>query len=161
MKAYTIAVLILLATMLTGCGSMSKIFNPYDDEFACPYSDPGMCTSVQKAYNASLNEEERTTTINGKVQGEQTPVCENGNCPQPAPVVVKREPAPKKIYEERKYETLAGLIQEEETPVMIPPQVVRVLILSYTGSENEMFGFRYAYFFATEPTWMPSTAVVR
>jgi hypothetical protein len=40
---------------------------------------------------------------------------------------------------------------------VIPPDVVRVLIPSYTGADNELFSTRYVYFFATEPKWSIST----
>lgn len=146
--------LVLMTGMFSGCGTVGKVFNPYEDEFACPYSDPGMCTSVKKAYDASLVDVEEKDSVS-----EAAP-CETGDCPGATRSEnVRSGSDPQSVYQQHKYETLAGLIQEEEPPVVIPPEVVRVLILSYTGSENEMFGFRYAYFFASDPKWMPSMAV--
>jgi conjugal transfer pilus assembly protein TraV len=143
---------------LTGCAGMAQeLFNPYDDEFACPFSDPGKCASLRDAYEASLLDEEGKKTVSGQVQAAP---CETGDCP-PVVSASTASPSSKAVYKERQFETIASLIQEEEPPVVIPPEVVRVLILSYTGDQNEMFGFRYAYFFATDPQWMLTTATLQ
>lgn len=174
MKAKYLICILTVFLGLMGCSSMSKVLNPYEDEFNCPYTDEGMCTSVKNAYNKSFEVD----------PDSEEEVCPDGNCDkafrenniadetagqEPAEENVQKKksdvkPAPqprasaKAVYQEKKYEILAGLIQEEEPPIVVPPEVVRVLVLSYTGAKNEMFGFRYAYFFGTQPEWMLSTA---
>jgi conjugal transfer pilus assembly protein TraV len=38
--------------------------------------------------------------------------------------------------------------------VVVPPQVMRVLILPYTGDERELYMYRYVYMFVDEPRWL-------
>ncbi len=155
MKKIILTVAILTFAGLAGCSTGSKILNPYDDEFVCPYTDEGMCTSMKKAYELSFEQE------------EDTEVCPDGNCDKAFREKTmnnenyKKVNSAKEVYQEKKYQMLAGLIQEEEPPIIIPPAVVRVLILSYTGDRNDMFGFRYAYFFGSKPEWVLPTAYDR
>jgi len=60
-------------------------------------------------------------------------------------------------YRTSLYNKLASLINKPTTPIVLPPKVMRTLILSYTGSANELYSYRYVYFFATEPEWIIST----
>jgi len=159
---FHMAIITIAFALLTGCaGTMNEFFNPYDEEFACPFSDPGQCSSMKQAYDASLADGEKEEFESVSTQ------CPSGDCQDVPSIEVsaatpkKKGPSSKQVYKERQFETIAALIQEEEPPVVIPPEVLRVLILSYTGSENEMFGFRYAYFFATDPKWMLSTATFK
>jgi hypothetical protein len=55
---------------------------------------------------------------------------------------------------------MTSIIDQPETPFVIPPDVIRVLIPSYTGSDNALYGSRYVYFFVTEPQWSLSSAMI-
>ncbi len=113
--------------VLSGCG----IFNPYKSNFQCPDTYKGKCVSTIKAYKES-------------VEGSLLPEASGTG-------------GLEYNYRTGLYNKLASLIEKPETPMVLPPKVMRTLILSYTGSGNELYGFRYVYFFATEPEWIIST----
>lgn len=103
------------------------IFNPYETEFDCPDTFKGKCASVRTAYKESLGENGGTTE--------------------------------KVAYNYRKtlFERLANQIEEAEDPLIVPPKAQRILILNYTGDNNDLFGYRHVYFFTPGPTWMMAT----
>ena len=135
----------------SGCASL---VSPYSTTFQCPDGDKGKCVSVKTAYKESVEE-------NPLVRDESScEECEKDKGkkeepPAPPPIPVKQ--GQKADYQDAMYRKLSTLIGQPTPPIVAPPQVMRVLILSYTGSENEMFGYRYVYFFATDPKWIFST----
>lgn len=142
---------ILLFT--TGCAS---VFNPYDSEFQCQDTDKGKCVSIPKAYEMSVSGDDPANT-NGK---ESKSSEAGGKLTKTAPQASNSEHTTADIkydYLNTKYEKIAALIGKPATPLVVPPDVVRVLILSYTGNDNNLFGYRYVYFFATEPGWIMSS----
>ncbi len=130
---------VFMIFFFSGC----TIFNPYKDSFQCQDIDEGKCASIEKAYEYSLKSVEKGN--------------KNLDCPDCEPETLEADNMDYEIYREIKFEKLRELIAEERPPIVVPPEVVRVLILSYTGDGNEMFGHRYAYFFASEPKWILST----
>ncbi len=133
----------------SGCQSL---FNPYDDSFQCPDVDEGGCMSIPNAYRQSLS---------GKSNPEGTcSECRN-SLEKNESGLLKSEEAEKSraLYQKKKFEILHHLIDSDKPPIVVPPEVVRVLVMSYTGDEDEMFGYRYIYFFATDPAWLLSTAM--
>ena len=146
----------LLVVTLSGC---STLVSPYSSTFQCPETDKGKCVSVQTAYRESID----------------NPLVKEGNKIKPPCETCgekegkKKEDPPETIpgvsastdtkyqYQDVLYKKLASLIRQPSTPIVVPPDVVRVLILSYTGSDNELFSYRYVYFFATDPKWIIST----
>ena len=152
--ANSILTLLALTLVLSGC---SALVSPYSTTFQCPDSDKGKCVSVQTAYDESIDDnplvkeatceecdEEKNEKNAEKTDGEKagTPAANN----------LKYD------YQDVLYKKLTSIIDAPETPMVIPPDVVRVLIPSYTGTDNELFSARYVYFFATEPKWSISTA---
>ncbi|BBO87490.1 hypothetical protein DSCOOX_13470 [Desulfosarcina ovata subsp. ovata] len=141
--------ILLLGCLLCACQS---VFNPYDDAFQCPDVDEGTCTGIPDAYRRSLDEnppadlpcDDCTAAVENDMPDESG---------QATPADARR------IYLQKRFEKLRALIADDHPPIVVPPEVVRVLVLSYTGNENEMFGFRYIYFFATEPAWLLSTTI--
>lgn len=141
--------LVMLILFICGCQS---VFNPYDDAFQCPKIHEGTCTSIPDAYEQS---------VSGKapIDPDCTECMEQSieeNLDSSVSPAIKSH---RSLYQEKKFEKLHTLILTDAPPTVIPPEVVRILVLSYTGMENEMFGYRYIYFFATQPTWMMSTGV--
>jgi conjugal transfer pilus assembly protein TraV len=131
--------LLLAAVFFTaGCAS---VFNPYDDEFQCPDTDKGGCMSIPEAYDISLS---------GMPSGK-------GNNPAAGKVNRPSSHGVRYDYLDKKYKEMTALIADPATPLVAPPDVKRILILSYTGKENTLFGYRYIYFFATEPEWIISS----
>jgi conjugal transfer pilus assembly protein TraV len=150
--------LLLLMLCLAACSA--KTFNPYDDEFDCPYVDRGKCVSVDDAYRESLEENnliqedvsppQKATEQKNQLQNEEA--GEEKTTPSGKPKTASYN------YQEALYHELTGMLKEPETPLVIPPKTMRVLLLSYTSENNELYGDRFVYFFATEATWSTSTA---
>ena len=150
---------LLAAAMLmtTGC---AKVFNPYESEFQCPPTDKGRCMSIPDAYEQSISGENppaeneralRRPRVSARLQREAPTATA-------APDAYTRTTEEARYdYLSRKYDKMAALIGNPVTPVVAPPDVIRVLILSYTGADNHLFGYRYVYFFATQPRWILSS----
>ena len=137
----------------TGCAS---VFNPYDSEFQCPDTDKGRCVSIPKAYEMSVSGDDPENTNGSESKrpgagGKLTKTAHQASNSEDGTVDIKYD------YLNQKYEKMAELIGKPATPLVVPPDVVRVLILSYTGNDNNLFGYRYVYFFATEPGWIMSS----
>ncbi len=141
--------------IVSGC---SSLVSPYSSKLQCPNTYKGKCVSVETAYSESINnplvrpgqEADSDYEHNDKpCEGCEKKADRNGS-------PVKRT-TPKYQYQEALYRRLASLIEQPSTPIVVPPEVMRVLILSYTGSDNELFSYRYVYFFATKPKWIIST----
>ena len=144
----TIAVSLFLTT---GC---AKVFNPYNSEFQCPSADEGKCMSVPDAYETSISgKSPLNKSCKEKLKRSQSSVSE-----KTLPDTVGSEADSLKYnYLSKKYEKITALIGNPVTPVVVPPDVVRVLLLSYTGEDNDLFGYRYIYFFASKPKWLLSS----
>jgi len=106
--------------------TLAGCLNPYAGDFNCPETDHGKCVSVSDAYQESRGD-----------QGT-LPLSDSGN------------------YREALFERLAGMLNEPETPLVVPPKVMRVLLLPYEGRDAELYLFRYAYIFTDRPHWVLS-----
>ncbi len=62
-------------------------------------------------------------------------------------------------YRSALYDKFSGLLKEPQTPIVAPPKVMRVLLLPYTGQENEFYMLRYVYFFVDKPRWILGDSV--
>ncbi len=116
---------------LFGCASL---FNPYESTFQCPPTDPGKCLPIKEAYKESLMESQNVT----RSSVESFDI--------------------KSLYYQEKFKLLRELIEEPEPPIIKPPKILRVLVLSYVGEENEFYGWRYVYLMVDEPTWVIGTS---
>ena len=139
-------------TLLTGCAAL---ISGYNSEFQCPDTDKGKCVSVKTAYEESLHGQEENPLVKEKQcdgcnTSAQQPSMHNGSA--------QEEQEPEYSYRDALFKKLSSMIGQPSTPLVVPPHVMRVLILSYTGSDNELFTYRYVYFFATEPEWVISTS---
>lgn len=139
--------LFMMFCLLSACQS---VFNPYDDSFQCPDMNEGTCTSIPNAYRQS---------IDGKPLPDRECIECSENKDEEKLDESKSTPSKdsKNLYLEKRFEKLHALIGIDHPPIVVPPEVVRILVMSYTGNENEMFGFRYIYFFATDPSWLLTT----
>jgi conjugal transfer pilus assembly protein TraV len=151
-----VSALLLSFIYLSGC---SALVSPYSTTFQCPDSDKGKCVSVKTAYDESVDDNplvknppcEDCDEEKNKQDSDEAKKTHKDSSAQPVVNHLKYK------YEDTLYKKLTSIIEQPETPMVIPPDVVRVLIPSYTGSDNELFSNRYVYFFATEPTWSIST----
>ena len=153
MKNILIAIGIL---SMSGCA----LLNPYESSFSCPESSKGKCVSVQTAYSESA-----TGPLPAKeAQSDRTAEeCTSENSTAGACSDAKKEgtlnPVSKENGTYNRYRTalfdkFSGLLKEPVTPVVAPPKTMRVLLLPYTGQDNEFYMLRYVYFFVDEPRWL-------
>lgn len=142
----------------SGC---TALVSPYNSEFQCPTMDKGKCVSVKTAYDESVDNplvrdgDEPCSCDEDKNKDKDKDKKKDSGQLSPGLAPVNR--GPKSDFENAMYQRLASLISEPTPPLVAPPEVMRVLILSYTGSDNNLFSFRYVYFFATDPKWIFST----
>ena len=133
--------LLAVAFALAGCaGAM----NPYSSSFSCPNFKNGKCVSVEDAYKDSTD---------GKYQDLWK---ESGAGKSKK---VKAAPTEADLYQSALYGRLNGLLKSPVSPMVVPPQVMRVLILPYTGRDNELYMERYVYLFLSGPRWLLNDAV--
>lgn len=64
------------------------------------------------------------------------------------------KPSEEEIYKEQLYREMTSLIEQPRTPMLKQPEVLRVLVLGYTGDENEFFSHRYMYLIVSDPRWI-------
>lgn len=156
---HSLKVLALVGALFMSSGC-SALISGYDSEFQCPNTNKGKCVSVQKAYRESIQGSTEDNPLVKEHPAEQKAAeaqqCDN--CKEGASQPVTQAKTPHYRYRDTLYKKLSSMITKPSTPLVVPPEVVRVLILSYTGSNNELFSYRYVYFFATEPKWIISTA---
>jgi conjugal transfer pilus assembly protein TraV len=107
---------------------LAGCMNPYASDFACPDPGNGKCVSMEDAYSESI-----------------------ASRLDPAR---PKQPTDSSDYEDALYGRITGLLREPETPVVVPPKVMRVLMLPYEGEDNELFMLRYAYIFTEPPRWV-------
>lgn len=142
--------LCILMVSVSGCSSITG----YNDNFSCPSSYNGRCVSLQSAYDLA---------VNGKDDAAHDPVEieKNGGKvpPQSELVPGRREDAAHSAYKESLFNRFTGLINEPVTPMVAPPQVMRVLLLPYKGEDNELYMLRHVYFFVDEPKWVLGDSV--
>jgi conjugal transfer pilus assembly protein TraV len=148
MKKLTI---ILIFLTLTGCAS---VWNPYNSEFRCTgRGNDGKCTDTAGAYKDSLNDTTSRDTDDVETSYEDNPGLYKDKKNQREHTHMEPINSSRAVYDKNRYETMSDLVKEDKPPIVIPPDVVRVLILPYTDKDNNMQGSRYSYFFATDPKW--------
>ena len=138
---------ILLAGVLAGC-------SPYSSQFSCPGTYDGVCESPQDAYNDSVNgidprqfdpewrEEKKKWAEKHKALIEARKQAAGGNSTGEAP-----------DYRKTLFKELREVLEEPETPIVIPPRIGRALILGH--ADGEMFiPPHYIYFMLDRPRWV-------
>jgi conjugal transfer pilus assembly protein TraV len=110
---------------LAGCAGW---INPYASDFTCPKTAGGKCVSVSAAYEESLKKgpKGKSGIGDGKQDGFDS-------------------------YEQEMFRKLAGMLKEPTTPLVKPPTALRGLVLYYPGDENELYSYRYIFFFVDGP----------
>lgn len=117
--------LLFLLSLLTGCGAA---LNPYHENFNCrAEEDNSHCADTQTAYEEAIAITDLETD-DGSSQHRN--------------------------IEEIRLQRLAELLEEPETPMIMPPRIMRVLILPYKGQGDELFMARYAYLQVESAQWV-------
>lgn len=123
-SAITRCSLLLLLLPLFGCGA---VLNPYHENFNCQArDDSGRCIDTPAAYDEAVGNRQ---AAKGK------------------------EAASRRQVDEARFARLAELLKEPRTPMIAPPQIVRVLILPYKG-DGDLFMSRYAYLQVEPAKWV-------
>jgi conjugal transfer pilus assembly protein TraV len=123
-----LTVILSLWVGVQGCASW---INPYASDFHCPKTENGRCISVPDAYEESLKKD-------SQYSGKQDDQSGNGSG----------------AYEKELFKKLAGMLKEPVTPMVKPPTAIRVLFTPYPGDENELYLYRYAFFFVDNPSFI-------
>lgn len=137
----------MLTLFVTGCG---KVFNPYHSEFMCPDVYKGKCANMDEAYQESFEDNELVLERQGDCK----------DCEKQTKKSKDRPPVEDKTYtyKDKLFTEIAAIIDEPETPVLIPPKVSRVLIINYTDDDEEtFFGYRHVYFITDKPRFTYET----
>ena len=152
-KALTLAGMLFMS----GC----VLLNPYESNFSCPESYNGKCVSVQTAYSESSGGAARTKdAVADQLQENCGSASDNpGACAEIVKEAANTTSSSKEDgaltkYRAALFDKFTGLLKEPVTPVVAPPKTMRVLLLPYTGQDNEFYMLRYVYFFVDEPRWL-------
>jgi conjugal transfer pilus assembly protein TraV len=149
----------LLAALTSGCSTIGV----YDSEFSCPKAYNGRCISVSGAYDLAKkghdDPEHDPDDDRGKKKESVQSRKKQVETEQAEAVAVAEESA-HTSYKESLYRRFDGLLKEPDTPMVAPPQVMRILLLPYKGEGNELFMPRYVYMFVDEPRWVLGDSLV-
>ena len=114
--------------LLTGCG---PVLNPYNEDFNCrAKDDAGECIDTPTAYQKARFPETTTEVQSGPSNDLNQKIQDN------------------------RYRALADLLQEEKKPLLLPPKILRVLLLPYKGEDEELFMSRYVYLKIEDSKWI-------
>ena len=64
------------------------------------------------------------------------------------------KPSDEALYKGALFREMTSIIEQPRTPMLKQPEVLRVLVLGYTGGENEFFSHRYMYMIVSKPRWI-------
>jgi conjugal transfer pilus assembly protein TraV len=155
------------------------MINPYQSDFSCPDTFRGKCASVREVYledgtRKQKSRDDGTAEIPaayadcasasvGEEGGGTPPACLDSSpvdAATGAPSTGNRDETNFNRYRSALYDKFSGLLREPKTPVVAPPKVMRVLLLPYTGQDNEFYMLRHVYFFVDKPRWILGDSVV-
>ena len=135
--------LFIILLLLSGCAT---VLNPFQSEFKCSEVFEGECIPLDEAYELSIKDGSGSEAIrSGEDKGSPGNTKDSGR---------DGRSTAEEVYREGIYRTVGELLAEPEKPVVVPPKVVRILILPYKDQGNNLFMQRYLYFFATDPQWI-------
>jgi len=159
--------IIMITLVMCGCGAA---LNPYKDDFSCPDHDRGKCIRVEGAYKESLQrrnggalseKENRKACEKCREEAKKNNVSEDAYCSacnipetgKPANKHVVNQSS-ETIYQNAVNNKLAAMLKAPNTPLIAPPQVMRILVLPYKGDMNELYMMRYVYLLIDDPKWV-------
>lgn len=140
---HAIAILAGAAAMLSGCATV----NPYHEDTMCPsLNDFGQCVNMTEAYEKTLEPESSKDQKQANAEKAPVETREKAKSADSRPTK-----DPEKTYRGQLYTELATLIQAPKTPLLKPPTVRRVLVLSY--EDKALFMPRFFYMMVDKGTW--------
>ncbi len=159
--------IIIALLCLGGCG---WVLNPYHEDFSCPDYDQGKCINVEGAYKESLQRKKNDTLT----EKENKAACERcrreareNNIPEDTYCTAclasetsdsthkgLTPPCADTEYQKAVHKKIATMLKEPNTPLIAPPQVIRILVLPYKGDQSELYMMRYIYLLVDESQWV-------
>lgn len=141
MRILKVIPMISVVIALSACAG---VMNPYKGDFQCPETVNGKCVSVNTAYEESIDAEKNKSKGVKSLQDELRESRSKLETLTPG----------SSDYRSALFSKLKGLLKEPVTPVVAPPEVRRILILTYPGDGDELYMPRYVYYFADKPRWI-------
>lgn len=144
----TVWCLLACCCLLSAC-SVKSALNPYDEDFHCRAKDKeGRCTDTPGAYKDARYPRPSSVKV------EEEPKRQNfGRTAKDE----EKEVPPVSLKEEAKasqYQAISSMLTEPRPPMVVPPKVIKVLILPYQGSKGELFMSRYVYLQMEKSSWI-------
>lgn len=164
-----LAGIILCLFLLASCAG---IFNPYESEFSCPQTYEGKCVSIQKAYQEALDPnykepvkktylyEYNRDIVDAKSRGSSGA---EGRSDARGVLSLDEGKGSSRLEKAEKedygytatlYSEIKGLLKEPQTPIIMPPKAMRVLILAYPHGDTKLYMPRYIYAIVDSPKWV-------
>jgi len=149
---------------------------PYRSKFQCPATYPGRCETIQTAYQDSTHNFDARLFDKKWVKREREWEKKNAELIEARKKAgIKAETVDEKLakfqnatsttrsdsgydYRQKLFDELKGLLSEPEKPIVVPPKVVRVLVLSTLAQEQGkrriFVSPHYIYFMLDQPRWL-------
>lgn len=148
---------------------------PYSNKFQCPCTYSGLCESIQTAYQDSVHNFNPELFDKNWVKKQRKWEKKNAELIRARKKAgIKTETVDEKLakfhnatssthsdsgYDYRKelFDELKELLSEPEKPIVVPPKVVRVLVLSTLAKDTYEKIFvspHYVYFMLDQPRWL-------
>jgi conjugal transfer pilus assembly protein TraV len=148
MKSQNIILPLLLLLLLSGCGGVGRIVNPYEENFKCrTRDDAGKCISTPSAYKEARFPDADNV-------GETSCTNTNGDTVPCPPATTDAPNISRLTAQNSRYKALTALLTEPDKPMLEPPKIMRVLMLPYKGENDELFMTRYVYLKLKESGWV-------
>lgn len=156
LKGIALLGLLGLSLIVYGCGG---VVNPYKGEFQCPQMENGKCAGVDTAYVESLQKDQEVMKKLEKInkENETEKKIENyyPSLEGEKGALADDKLTPERVlYAESYFNKLTKILKEPKTPVIIMPNVARILILPYQGDSGTLYFSRYVYVILEEPKWV-------
>ncbi|OGR04877.1 MAG: hypothetical protein A2511_16025 [Deltaproteobacteria bacterium RIFOXYD12_FULL_50_9] len=158
-RIFTAFFVLVAGLTLSGCGTVGNALNPYKEDFRCKTSDEaGNCVDTKTAYDDAKG---LISLGNNKGKGKENNDCAGGDCGKAGQTERKNNWDKKQTslsqgeaaYQDAQYQKLADMLEKPQTPIMKPPKLMRVLMLSYQVPD-ELYMPRHIYLKVEEAKWI-------
>jgi len=158
-SVFKLVLCMLLLVSLAGCGG---VFNPYDSKsIAQQYAFPGVPETPQEAYFDSRHNIYPARYDKKWVYSRLEYEKKYRDLIKAREEVIKKETQDNPIdysYRAELFKTIKKELKQPDTPLVIPPKVVRALILPAkikdTKGDDVLVTSYYVYFFLDRPQWI-------
>lgn len=122
-----------VSSLFAGCA-----LNPYQEETSCPLGKNGMgkCISTMDAYEEAVTGVSKGTVIIGQTNDADNTDAQT--LESDARIAGRIEQA-QIAYHQAVYKKMRALIEDGQTPVMVPPKQRRTFITAHTVDDDRLF----------------------